>query len=217
MSLQEVVVSSDKNSKGKAPITLEIWSQFKRGDEKAFAHLYEAYFYLLYNYGTRFTADKELVKDSIHDLFMNLRKYRSTLNAFENHINKASDPVKFYLYKSFRRILTKKLSGQEIGLLAAKIPDNYHFDVMISCEESLVLEETRKTRIEQLNKSLKKLPPRQKEAIYLRFYEGYSFEQIAGLMGSNNIKSTRGLIYKALDNLRKYLETHIPVLFSFLL
>lgn len=217
MSFQEVVISSDQNNKGKAPNTLEIWIQFKRGDQKAFDSLYKAYFYALYNYGTRFTADKELVKDSIHDLFINLRKYRGTLNSFEKHINKAVDPVKFYLYKSFRRILTKKISASQAGLLTEKIPDNYHFDVIISFEESLVLEETRKMRIEQLNQSLKKLPPRQKEAIYLRFYEGYSFEQIAGLMESSNIKSTRGLIYKALDNLRKYLETHMPVLFSIFL
>lgn len=212
MNRQKVGINSDQNSKRKASNNLANWIQFKGGDDKAFAYLYKEYFHSLYNYGTKFTVDKELVKDSIHDLFINLRKYRSTLTSFTPDESNDADPVKFYLYRSFRRILAGKLSESHPALLTGDIPDNYHFQVTISFEENLIISESRNWRINQLNKSLKKLPSRQKEAVYLRFYEGYSFQQIAELMGSNNIKSTRSLIYKALDNLRKHLEIHISAL-----
>ena len=210
-------INSDRINKGKLSNDLVTWIKFKGGDENAFAILYKNYFYTLYNYGIKFTNDKELVKDGIHDLFVNLKRYRSKLTAFENDQSGSANPVKFYLFRSFRRILTSKLSDSYFHLLTNDIPNNYHFDAVVSCEEDLILEESQRSRIQRLNKSLKKLPPRQKEAIYLRFYEGYSFEQIAELMNSNNIKSTRGLIYKALDNLRKYLEINISILLSVLL
>ena len=210
-------INSDRINKGELSNDLVTWIKFKGGDENAFASLYKNYFYTLYNYGIKFTNDKELVKDGIHDLFVNLKRYRSKLTSFENDQSRNADPVKFYLLRSFRRILTNKLSDSYFDLLTSDIPNNYHFDVTVSCEEDLILEESRRLRIQRLNKSLKKLPSKQKEAIYLRFYEGYSFEQIAELMNSNNVKSTRGLIYKALDNLRKYLEMHISILLSVLL
>ena len=46
------------------------------------------------------------------------------------------------------------------------------------------------------------LPARQQEIIFLRFYEGMSYEEIAVIMDIN-MSSTYKLLYKALDNLQK--------------
>jgi len=45
------------------------------------------------------------------------------------------------------------------------------------------------------------LPARQQEIIFLRFYEGLSYEEIADIM-SISISSTYKLFYKALNNLQ---------------
>jgi RNA polymerase sigma factor (sigma-70 family) len=46
------------------------------------------------------------------------------------------------------------------------------------------------------------LPPRQKEIIFLRFYEGLSYDEIADIM-SISINSAYKLLYKALENLQQ--------------
>ena len=51
---------------------------------------------------------------------------------------------------------------------------------------------------------LNKLPARQQEIIFLRFYEGLSYEEIADVMGIQ-LSSTYKLLYKALENLQQSL------------
>ncbi len=57
----------------------ELWSAFRQGDEAAFVDIYKTYVNKLYNYGTRFCRDHELVKDCLQDFFIYLRKNRETL------------------------------------------------------------------------------------------------------------------------------------------
>ena len=47
------------------------------------------------------------------------------------------------------------------------------------------------------------LSTQQREMIYLKFYEDFSYEQIADIMGIT-VKSSYKLLYKALDKLRTY-------------
>jgi DNA-directed RNA polymerase specialized sigma24 family protein len=46
------------------------------------------------------------------------------------------------------------------------------------------------------------LTERQKEAIFLRFYENMEYEQIASLMALKEVKNARTLIYRAIEVLR---------------
>ena len=52
-----------------------IWIRFKDGDLDAFGEIYEEYIDLMYDYGSKITQDKDLVKDCIQDLFVDLYKY----------------------------------------------------------------------------------------------------------------------------------------------
>lgn len=58
----------------KAP---QIWLSFKQGNEDAFTELMELYYPSMLNYGLRFQNDRELVKDCIQDLFLELWKPES--------------------------------------------------------------------------------------------------------------------------------------------
>ncbi len=78
---------------------LLLWDKFLQGDACAFGELMHRHYRDLFNYGTRFTKDKELVKDCIQDLFLSLWKNRLTLSRTEF--------VKYYLLKSLRRKLSK--------------------------------------------------------------------------------------------------------------
>lgn len=57
------------------PISLgdvQLWQDFQIGSESAFATIYEKNANFLYSYGLKIVSDKELVKDSIQDLFVEL-------------------------------------------------------------------------------------------------------------------------------------------------
>ena len=81
---------------------IALWGLLIKGDQKALEILYQRYYSLLLNYGLRCSTDKELVKDCIQDLFINL--YQNT------HINVTNITVRSYLLKALRNNLTYKLA-----------------------------------------------------------------------------------------------------------
>src|SRR5690606_38624939 len=72
----------------------ELWDLFRKNDEEAFSVIYRKYFPILFNYGHQFTKDRDLIKDTIQDLFIYLREKRSGLSS--------TTSVKFYLYRAYK-------------------------------------------------------------------------------------------------------------------
>jgi len=171
-----------------------IWQSFKQGDWEAYTRLYHDYYSLLNNYGYKFTRSSNLIEDAIHDLFVRLWSTRSNLG------NPVS--IKNYLYKSLRNTLLRKIKTEEkyTGIDSAEYPSG--FEVSYTNQAGLAIEE--KEFREKVKTIINALPPRQKEIIYLRFYEGLSYEEIADIM-SISINSTYKLLYKALENLQQTL------------
>jgi hypothetical protein len=51
----------------------ELWSAFKEGDRLAFSAIYQRHFRKLVSYGLKISADKDLAKDCVQDLFVEPR------------------------------------------------------------------------------------------------------------------------------------------------
>jgi DNA-directed RNA polymerase specialized sigma24 family protein len=67
-----------------------------------------------------------------------------------------------------------------------------------------------------LLEEINRLPKRQHEAIFLRFYEELSYEDIAAIMNLN-YQGARNIIYKSVKALRKNMEHKWPhILFPIL-
>ena len=66
-----------------------------------------------------------------------------------------------------------------------------------SVEHQLITDETIADKVLNLNKLLNDLPARQKEALYLRYHQGLSVEQIADMLDVN-YQSANNLLYRAL-------------------
>ncbi|MGC3946142.1 MAG: sigma-70 family RNA polymerase sigma factor [Chryseolinea sp.] len=173
---------------------VRLWGAFKNGDWDAYTSLYHAYFRLLNNYGYKFTRDVNLIEDVIHDLFVNLWANRENLG------NPLS--VKNYLYKSVRNMLFRKIRNQQRFSDLSETDEYVPFEV--SFDQQLILNEDQKRIQDTLTSVLSQLPPRQREIIYLRFYDGLSYEEIADIMGIN-VSSTYKLLYKALESLQQSL------------
>ena len=171
-----------------------LWNSFKRGDWEAYTSLYHAYYRLLNNYGYKFTRDVNLIEDAIHDLFITLWTNRDNLG----------DPisVKNYLYKSIRNILFRKIKTESRYFNFQEDDESIPFEV--SHDHQLIMNEEEKRIQQTLKTVLHKLPARQQEIIFLRFYDGLSYEEIADIM-CIHVSSAYKLLYKAIDNLQQSL------------
>lgn len=186
-----------------------LWQLFKSGDKESFQSIYFSHYNSLYEYGIRIENDKESVKDSIHDLFIKIWNNRSSLGNIGN--------IRSYLLVSLRGILyNKRESTSRVKLV--EIDEELPFEMVFSVESAFISKEMRTEQTQKLIDALNQLTPRQKEVIYLRYFEELDYEEIASIM-TINVKATYKLVGRALDRLRNVLNlsnTSILILMAFL-
>jgi RNA polymerase sigma factor (sigma-70 family) len=171
-----------------------LWKSFREGNERAFDTLYSTYFPKLYNYGIRICQDKDLVKDCLQGLFIDIWQRKETLSEVKS--------VKYYLFKSLRRKVVKELTSQQKFKNEQDLEENYSFEVTFSHEFVLIANQITTDNHDRLLNAFQFLTQRQKEAIFLRFYENMEYEQIATLLSMKEVKYARTLIYRAIDVLK---------------
>lgn len=172
----------------------EIWLAFKEGDEAAFVFIYRKYANQLFNYGTKFSSDRDLVKDCLQDFFIYLRKNREKLGD--------TTSIKLYLLKAFRRRVIEYASQHEKEKMRSENACRFQLKVEISDELKYINAQLQEEQISKLNRALDRLEAKEKEAVYYFYYEGFSYKEIAELLNFSHISSARRLVYRAVDNLR---------------
>lgn len=172
---------------------LLLWNNFRNGDPDALGELMHIHYQDLFNYGTRFTKDAELVKACIRELFLTLWLNRLT-------IGEASF-IKYDLLKSLRQILTRTISRSR---RQTEPQFEYLLNSTPPAGNSLIADLARKMR-----KTLAGLSRRQQEAIYLRFFMDADIEDIAGIMSLSRL-SVDHLLHDALYHLDKVRKVIVP-------
>lgn len=200
-SLKEKPLLIDVESSNRSD--LELWQAFLAGNKSAFINIYETYFDSLFSYGTRITPNEELVKDSIHDVFFDLRKNSKNIGG-TNHI-------KFYLFKCLKRRLLKELKGW-VGKRGS-LDDHTPFEITFSYEQVLINGQMDTEQTAKIKNAIEELSPRKREAVYYIFFEGLNYKEVKELMGLSSAKSARDLVYKALRTLRNSLGFLPPLFF----
>jgi len=171
-----------------------VWRSFKDGDIAALECIYKENFEALYAYGCKFTDDQLLVEDCIHDLFINISTKKSNLAE--------TTSVRYYLMTALRRMIFYKKNAH-----------THHVEILKKNTSLLFYEETNaeikicnKEKNETLKRIMKhyvlELPKRQKQAIYLRFFENLEYDQIAHIMHINT-NSVYKVIYKGLKKIKQ--------------
>ena len=183
---------------------IALWNQLRLGDEEAFSSLFERYYSTLVNYGKTLMTGEDRVKDCVQDVFVDIWTYRFKLNE--------AIVVKAYLLSSVRKRIAR-LHHREHIFSNIKNVDSLEFLFDFSIEDRLIADEITAKKVEQLNKSINQLSDRQKEAIYLRYHQGLSVEQVAEVLNLN-YQSTKNLLHRAILQLRK--DFPISVLFLLL-
>jgi RNA polymerase sigma factor (sigma-70 family) len=174
----------------------ELWQRFKSGEESAYAQIFRTYYPSMRSYGIKFGNNVALVEDCIQELFLELWERRASLGPTEH--------LKPYLLKSIRRKVIRQLAASQKAkkLFASLLPQEYAFEVVFSPEHELVQAEASGEKIKKLQAQLERLPARQKEILYLLFYQDMSYEEI-GVVMSLNYQSARNLVHRAIKLLKK--------------
>ena len=192
------------NSTSSFPEDRVLWQDFLAGEVRAFEKLMSDNFRLLFRYGSKFSKDRELVKDSIQDLFLILWEKRDNLNP--------DAAVKPYLMASLRRLMHRQVSSRTwVGGEALQEEDDY-FEIEFSVEDDYIRNEATNTRTLQLQKLLNALPRRQKEVVYLKFFQELSREQIAEVMAVSP-QTVSNLLQIAIRHLKAHWKAEFLIFF----
>lgn len=171
----------------------DLWDSFLKGDQDSFKEIYDHHYDLLINYGYRFTSNLPLLEDAVQTLFIKLWQKRSS-------ISKPAS-VTHYLLKAFRNTLINSL--RSMANLQKKI-DSFEalpFELTASREDHLVEEEDIVIQKKVVEEKLALLTNRQREGIYLRFFQELSYEEIAVIL-KMEVGGVYKLIYRAIDRLK---------------
>ena len=170
-----------------------VWKRFCQGDHEALNLIYRKYIDDLYHYGMHFCRDSERVKDCLQDLFQCLWLDREQLNTEVKN-------VRYYLITSLRRRLLRSLEKTRRNY-TEELNDTFDFQMISPREDRIIQEEIIRQHKKKLHEGIAMLTRRQREAVYLRFYQNLSYDEIAKLM-TMKVESVYNVISKAIGLLK---------------
>lgn len=182
----------------------KLWREMLAGDVTAYEQLIDRTYDLLFHYGTKFNSDRELIKDCIQDVFLGVWEKKDALNP--------EIPPKPYLLASLRRRLHRLASRLRMDCMDYYNETDIVFDLEFSAEYQLIESENDRLLASRMTEMLNELPKRQKEAVFLRFYNDMEREEIALVMDIQP-QSVSNLLQEAF----KFIKSHWKAIVSIVL
>jgi RNA polymerase sigma factor (sigma-70 family) len=173
------------------------WEEMRLGNKQALFELYNNMYFHLIRFGLKITADDELVKDCVNQIFLNFWDKRARLQPVDN--------VKSYIMTSLKRCILDQinyLDKTSVAILKMGAEDDGN---ELSYEEIIIRVQQDDELKRKLQTAIQQLTPRQMELIQLKFFDGLTYEQIADRT-SQSIKTSYNTIYDAIKSLRKLLR-----------
>lgn len=183
-------------------------SQFQAGlikrllqnDESALAELMKFYYADLYCYASRFSKDDGLIKDCIQEVFISLWQRRETAGTILS--------PKFYFIRAIKNKILKSLHENARKRTSVGLQDEYDFFHELSIERVIMEKQISEEKANKLKMTLTLLSKRQKEIIYLKYYQYLDHGQIAELMNISR-QSVYNLLHEAIHKLRSLWHTEL--------
>ena len=182
----------------------KIVHQLAKGDAAAIDTLYRLYFKRLKAYGRQIVGkDKEdLVITVIQEFYMWLVKNHQKMAAI--------DDFELYLFKSVRlNILSTFKKQQQKEIVAKKYLKNTEITsekLTPSPEEKMISQEKEQLRKDLLANTLNELPTYQKEVLYLRYFQNYSYREIGEILSVSE-QVARNYAYRAVKGMKGKMGT----------
>jgi RNA polymerase sigma-70 factor (ECF subfamily) len=166
--------------------------QAVRGDQQAFARLYEAHFDRIYRYVYLKIGDREEAEDMTQQVFL---RALGSVTSFKYH----GTPFTAWLFRIAHNQMVDYLRKK------TRRPATVEIDETVPCEANDPVRMTELSMsIEQLHQATQNLTRAQREVISMRFAGGLSIEEVARAMGKNP-GAIKALQHAAVQALRKQL------------
>jgi len=176
----------------------DICYAISKGNRNTLSFLFNEYYSHLYNYGMKLLhRDDEMIKDCIQDVFLSMWINRERIAEVKS--------IRSYLFSALRFTVYDELEKSKTRLIRE---NKYHEEMdseLYDIEELMIHFEIKMERKNLVEESLKKLSKRKKEAIYLRFFQGLSNEEIASIMNINT-QSVYNLISESIAQLQRFVS-----------
>lgn len=163
--------------------------------DKDLEKLYKTYFPSLYSYGLHLYQDEGIVEDCIQDLFVDLWNRKESLAHVQS--------IRHYLFTSFRRRVLKRLALHRKQVFEEGW-EKQGFEIVLPHDAFLIQGQISEAQRLKLEQALNQLSKKQREALYLKFYDGMSAQEISDLMGLSTMAVYK-LISRGLDLLKENL------------
>lgn len=171
---------------------IDLWEQTRVGDQHAFARIHKKLYPGLFCYALKMVRDEKLVDDLLQDLFIKFWENSRRIGAVQS--------VKAYFYRSTRLMVLNHIKSS--SLKAIKLLELPQPGLEFSREEIIVASEFNDELSRKLYVAVNGLPKKQRETVYLRFYENMEYLQIAEVTGIK-YQSVVNHVYRAVQSLKE--------------
>jgi RNA polymerase sigma factor (sigma-70 family) len=177
------------------PDPLNLWKQLKEGDKNALRLIYDEHADVMFRYGMKICGDSHTVEDCIQSLFLRIWEKRHGLGETTSMRN--------YLLASLRRAIYKY--GDKRSFSTDPVELRGEDQTEDSFEQLIILNEMNEEQKLRFQKAIQSISARQREVIYLRFYEDKDYDEICQIMDIS-YQGARNMLFKALKSLKDKLS-----------
>lgn len=179
----------------------ELVAMFCKGDEDAFNQLYKKLYPKLIRYGLSLGVEHTVVQDAIQELFIWIWQNPQKIGPAQN--------PEAYIYLSIRNnLITKQKQVQRReDLLNRQIP------ITETTATDLPYLDGDSQENVQIARLLNELPDRQREVLFLRYYEEKSIREISKIMGVSP-QIVRNYAFRAIKKLQSHRQFLEKILYT---
>lgn len=169
---------------------LVLISGIRTGDENAMAQLYDRYSPIVYSVALRVLGDTAAAEDVLQEVFMQLWRNPGLFDSTRGNLG------------AWLAVITRNRS---IDTLRKRRPESDIADVLVSAQPDLAGEADRARAMEKVRGALGKMPPAQRAALEMAYFEGLTHTEIASKTGEP-LGTIKTRIRAGLLTLRKVFE-----------
>lgn len=171
------------------------WDESRQGNVAAFGQIHYELYPAIYHYILKMMRDEDICQDILQDLFIKLWERKESLGPIYN--------LRVYFFKAARSIAINYIKRDKGHIsLTEEFEDT---DIVFSQEEIIVNGENNQEVNRLLFMAINALPKRQREMIFLRYFDEWNYDQIAEITGIN-YQSVVNHVHRGITQLRTELN-----------
>jgi RNA polymerase sigma factor (sigma-70 family) len=175
----------------------QCWNSVLADDTDALRLIHESLYSSLHHYAKGMLKDEALADDAIQEIFIKAWTQRHKIGNLQH--------VKAFFFTMLRRHNLNQLRSIKTRMVHLGLFTSAQNDIEFSPEEIVVYGEYQKEGKARIGQLLNQLPKRQKEVIYLKYYEELEYKDISAIM-KINYQSVVNLSFKALQFLKTAIQ-----------